>query len=103
MLITSQDKKEVVNFDNTLSLKFYHDDEDTECLYEIHTTVNAPGDNYILLGTYKTEKRALEVLEEIATAFATAELLKSPQLRVGGGLVNGKAFIKVLAYQMPEE
>ena len=54
-----------VNFENILSVKLFHDDEDNECLYEIYTTVNAPGDNYILLGEYNTEKRAIEILQEI--------------------------------------
>lgn len=65
MIIVSQDKKELINFENILSVKLFHDDEDNECLYEIYTTVNAPGDNYILLGAYKTEERAKEVLREI--------------------------------------
>ena len=65
MIIVSQDKKELINFENILSVKLFHDDEDNECLYEIYTTVNAPGDNYILLGAYKTEERAKEVLQEI--------------------------------------
>lgn len=65
MIIVSQDKKELVNFDNILSIKLFHDNEDEECLYEIYTTVNAPGDNYILIGTYATEERAKEVLREI--------------------------------------
>lgn len=65
MIIVSQDKKEVINFENILSVKLFHDDEDNECLYEIYTTVNAPGDNYILLGEYNKEERAKEVLQEI--------------------------------------
>ena len=69
MIIVSQDKKEVINFEKILSVKLFHDDEDKECLYEIYTTVNAPGDNYILLGTYATEERAKEVLQEIIDTY----------------------------------
>lgn len=69
MIIVSQDKKEVINFENILSVKLFHDDEDNECLYEIYTTVNAPGDNYILLGEYNTEERAKEVLQEIVELY----------------------------------
>lgn len=65
MIIVSQDKTEIVNFENILSIKLYHDEEDPKCLYELYCCVNAPGDNYILIGIYKTEERAKEVLQEI--------------------------------------
>ena len=62
MIIVSQDKTEIINFDNILSIKLFHDEEDKDCLYELYCCVNAPGDNYILIGTYETEERAKEVL-----------------------------------------
>ena len=76
MVIISQDKEEMVNLKIILSIKLYHDDEDNESLYEIYTTVNAPGDNYILLGVYKTEERAKEVLNEIAERKSMFEYFK---------------------------
>ena len=95
MIIVSQDKKEVINFENILSVKLFHDDEDNECLYEIYTTVNAPGDNYILLGEYNTEERAMEVLKEIIDLYATFEL------------ENGEIAYRVVnlpkVYEMPKE
>ena len=81
MIIVSQDKKEVINFEKILSVKLFHDDEDNECLYEIYTTVNAPGDNYILLGQYKTEERAKEVLQEITQRYCSyLELTGGPAI-----------------------
>ena len=71
MIIVSQDKKEIVNFDSVISIKIYHNDEDNECLYEIYATVEAPDDNYILLGLYETEERAKEVLKEIVACYTS--------------------------------
>lgn len=70
MIIVSQDKTEIINFDNTLRVKlFINDDDKDEQLYEIYAEVIAPGDNYILLGTYYTEERAKEVLQEIIQCY----------------------------------
>lgn len=92
MVIVSQDKKEVINFENILSVKLFHDDEDNECLYEIYTTVNAPGDNYILLGEYNTEERAKEVLQEIVSKYRQYNL------------DNNKAVTMIpKVYEMPKE
>lgn len=98
MIIVSQSKRMILNFDNALGLGI-SSLEDKSIAIKMYESIDKIGTT---IARYKTEKRALEVLEEIATAFATTELLKSPQLRVEG-LVNGKDFLKVLAYQMPEE
>ena len=76
MTIVSQDKTEIVNFENILSIKLYYDEEDPKCLFELYSCVNAPGDNYILMGIYKTKERAKEVLQGIITAYSNFEYLK---------------------------
>jgi len=97
MIIVSQDKKEVINFENILSVKLFHDDEDNECLYEIYTTVNAPGDNYILLGEYNTEQKAKEVLQEIVGLYRRCQQVIGER----GGVANFIYPPKV--YEMPKE
>lgn len=98
MIIVSQDKKEVINFENILSVKLFHDDEDNECLYEIYTTVNAPGDNYILLGEYSTEERAKEVLQEIKNKYKEYATISN----VTGNDIRGIYNIPKV-YEMPKE
>ncbi len=98
MIIISQDKSEIINFNNILSVKLYHDNEDAECLYEIYTTVNAPGDNYILLGIYNIEERAKEVLQEITNTFSAGQL--NGTLDEMDLILKAKAMAR---YEMPKE
>lgn len=60
MIIVSQDKKSVINFENVVMIDIYH-------IYypnvEIHATFNNGED--FSLGVYDTESRAKEVLNEI--------------------------------------
>ncbi len=97
MIIVSQDKTEIVNFERILSIKIFHDEEDKECLYEIYCTVNAPGDCYILIGTYGTEERAKEVLQEIIGLYRKCQQVIGER----GGIVNYIYPPKI--YQMPKE
>lgn len=97
MIIVSQDKKEVINFEKILSVKLFHDDEDKECLYEIYTTVNAPGDNYILLGTYATEERAKEVLQEIVRLYRRCQQVVGERGEIANFIYPPKV------YEMPKE
>lgn len=61
MMILTQYKDEIINFDNTLNVCLSYD-EDEEYLYEIFAGMYAPDDNYRVLGSYKTKERAKEVL-----------------------------------------
>ena len=105
MIIVSQDKKEVINFENILSVKLFHDDEDNECLYEIYTTVNAPGDNYILLGEYNTEARAKEVKKEIWTAYSNFNYFKNATADGKNYVINllKHKYEQFDIYEMPKE
>ena len=72
MIIVSQDKWKIINFDNMtrVYITFYEDD-DYVCIRT--ETVDSL---YEDLGYYKTEARAKEVLLEIATHNATFNLFK---------------------------
>lgn len=87
MIIVSQNKRTVYNFDNINYISI-------ECGNEIRVD-NVKSNN--LLGTYKTEERAKEVLEEIKYKYAEYVELSSSRI----GTTGIYAIPKV--YEMPKE
>ena len=67
MLIVSQDKEKIINFDNMTQvyITFDEDDDDVCIRTEIVDSL------YEDLGYYKTEERAKEVLQEIVSKYKT--------------------------------
>ena len=66
MIIVSQDKKRIVNFDNLTQVYITHCEEDNTGYFIRVETVDSL---YEDLGEYVTEERAREVLEEIIKAY----------------------------------
>ena len=66
MLILSQDKKRIVNFDNLTQVYITHCEEDNTGYFIRFETVDSL---YEDLGEYATEERAKEVLQEIIKAY----------------------------------
>lgn len=63
MIIVSQDKKEIINFDNVMNINVMDCNEEG---YLVSAGfIVGRDDNYRELGYYKTEERAKEVLNEI--------------------------------------
>ena len=62
MIIVSQDKKRIVNFDNLTQVYITHCEEDNTGYFIRFETVDGL---YEDLGEYATEERAKEVLQEI--------------------------------------
>lgn len=62
MIIVSQDKKRIVNFDNLIQVYITHCEEDNTGYFIRFETVDSL---YEDLGEYATEERAKEVLQEI--------------------------------------
>lgn len=62
MIIISQDKTEIVNFNNIESIWICSDEEGI-------FTIEATADTNTSLGEYQTEERAKEVLQEIIKAY----------------------------------
>ena len=62
MIIVSQDKKKIINFDNLTQVYITHCEEDNTGYFIRFETVDSL---YEDLGEYSTEDRAKEVLEEI--------------------------------------
>lgn len=98
MLIVSQNKASVLNFDN-VNLIGTNKDGDIKARLGI--------DDIIVLGKYKTEERAKEVLQEIYTYKGMFEFYKSNPMDKGlhEEMVNDFDKDNVLfdIYEMPEE
>ena len=67
MIIVSQDKEKIVNFDNLTQVYITQDEEETAYFIRYETVDSLYDD----LGEYKTEERAKEVLQEIISKYKT--------------------------------
>ena len=65
MIIVSQDKEKIVNFDNLTQVYITQDEEETAYFIRYETVDSLYDD----LGQYKTEERAKEVLAEIIKSY----------------------------------
>ena len=90
MIIVSQDKEKIVNFDNLTQVYITQDEEETAYFIRYETVDSLYDD----LGEYKTEERAKEVLQEIISKYKTT-------------LYNAKTNETVVnipkVYEMPED
>lgn len=92
MLILSQDKDKILNFNNIIQVyvnKYANEYPDISC-----DTLNELNIN---LGDYKTEERAKEVLQEIIKKYNEYGEIASPKI----GIINIVTLPKV--YKMPEK
>lgn len=92
MIVVSQDKKAIHNFDNVLSLQI----EPTlkEYSIKVYDVINDGSS----LGVYSTEERAKEVLQEIINTFSLSEIKDTYE--------RADLIIKlrdIALYQMPEK
>ena len=69
MIIVSQDKDKIINFDNLTQVYITQDEEETAYFIRIET-VNCLYDD---LGKYETEERAKEVLNEIICIYRVSK------------------------------
>ena len=65
MIIVSQDKTKMVNFDNLIQIYITQDEEETANFIRYESVDSLYED----LGEYKTEERAKEVLQEIVNTY----------------------------------
>lgn len=98
MIIVSQDKTKIVNFDNLTQIYITQDEEETATFIRYETVDSLYDD----LGEYKTEERAKEVLEEIEKAYSSIQILPFLHISVLEGF-KGKDLAELTAYKMPEE
>jgi len=89
MLIVSQDKTIIINFNKIQQI--YVSDKYISAIYELHDSE--------VIGTYKTEKRAKEVLQEIIARYEHTQYIKG----FGREIDCYEVGIKNFAYEMPKE
>lgn len=89
MIIVSQDKGRIFNFRNLAQIYIFNE-EKKDCEIRCETVDSL----YEILGIYKTEKRAKEVLQEILRKYSDCNNQYTP---TGMGYVINKN------YKMPEE
>ena len=87
MLILSQDKKSIYNFNNIISIQI------EEGYNGFNLVVYGAINNYTSLGKYKTEERAKEVLQEIIETYKENGIIKIDNVQVENKVV----------YEMPEK
>lgn len=92
MLILSQDKKEIVNFDNITNIFILNNN--------IKCMLTNEGETYI--GVYDTEKRAKEVLQEILKFYKATETFKTISNRISDE-VGAIAIKEGFVYEMQEK
>lgn len=90
MLIISQDKKNVINFDKVTNT--WIENEENEF------NIYSDGE---LLGIYKTEDRAEKVLQEITIAYTNIELINTRQFQLET-IIYGRDLARLICYEMPE-
>jgi len=92
MIIVSQDKMELVNFDKVENIWICPDEEG-------RFTIEATADTNATLGYYKTEERAKKVLQEIIERYEHTQYIKG----FGREIDCYEVGIKDFAYEMPKE
>lgn len=94
MLIVSQDKDAIINFDNIANLVVLENNIVSICNIEEKTGIT--------IAEYETEERAKEVLEEITFAYANMEMLKIPKIDIHQ-IILATEMIRNICYKMPEK
>lgn len=95
MIIVSQDKYNILNFDTTIIVGVV----EITTLNDIVQISAETNGHVVILGKYKNEERAKEVLEEIIKAYALTEQYKVEDERARMNLIMEG----ILVYEMPKE
>lgn len=88
MIVLSQDKDKIVNFDNLIQVYITQDEEKSAYFIRFETVDSLYDD----LGEYKTEKRAKEVFQELIETYCNMDNYLADFLHT-----------KIIMYKMPEE
>ena len=105
MIIVSQDKEKIVNFDNLTQVYITQDEEETAYFIRYETVDSLYDD----LGKYETEERAKEVLQEITMLFKNEEMfhIRKSTLNNLDELAEPKYILKPVSrpkvFEMPED
>lgn len=93
MIIVSQDKTKIVNFDNLIQIYITQDEEETANFIRYESVDSLYDD----LGQYKTEERAKEVLQEIVKKYSSYLELKG-----GPAIIQGQTDIQPNIFNIPK-
>lgn len=93
MIIVSQDKEKIINFDNMTRVYITFDEDDDDVCIRTETVDSLFED----LGYYKTEGRAQEVLQEIVNTYVLTEQYKVEDERTRINLMMEG----ILLFEMP--
>ena len=93
MIIVSQDKTKIVNFDNLTQIYITQDEEKTATFIRYETVDSVYDD----LGEYKTKERAKEVLQEIVKKYSSYLELKG-----GPAIIQGRMDIQPNIFNIPK-
>ena len=110
MLIRSQDKRMIVNFDNICTVSAFPE-KDSEDIYV------EDGTGSLMVGRYSTKKKAMKVLDMIQDAYEKYKItctfltgftgcraiVESNNIRINGSEELVKSFKKDMVFQMPED
>lgn len=110
MLIRSQDKRMIVNFDNICTVSAFPEKESEDIYVE-------DGTGSLMVGRYSTKAKAMKVLDMIQKAYADAELIPMTVPNIGKMFAEapaskenellaetiGKALMNKMVFQMPED
>lgn len=110
MLIRSQDKRMIANFDNICTVSAFPENNSEDIYVE-------DGTGSLMIGRYSTKAKALKVLDMIQEAYADAKLNKillpdvcktankSQQEKENTSIAKDirNAFMKKMVFQMPED
>ena len=101
MIIVSQDKDGIINFDNVITIRLSIDFETKKRTIIYVDTV---GDEHFSIAEYKTEERAKEVLQEIAQKYSSyLKLEGGPAILQGQMDIQPNIFNIPKVYEMPEK
>lgn len=110
MLIRSQDKRMIVNFDNICTVSAFSE-KDSEDIYV------EDGTGSLMVGRYSTKAKAMKVLDMIQEAYADAELIPMTVPNIGKMFAEssaskenellaeaiGKVLMNKMVFRMPED
>lgn len=110
MLIRSQDKRMIVNFDNICTVSAFPE-KDSEDIYV------EDGTGSLMAGKYSTKAKAMKVLDMIQEAYEEYKItctfltgftghraiVESNDIQVNGSKELVKSFKKNMVFQMPED
>lgn len=95
MIIVSQDKELILNFENIEAIGIGNPLEDDDGMFKVLASTTS--DNEYILGKYKTEERAKEVLQEIMKKYLDIKCFYNSKYEVMQAIEQPKIF------EMPKE